>query len=885
MQIKNLKTEYKINPIGIDVIVPRLSWQIVSNEKNVMQTAYRIHTADSLENLNAEKLIWDSGKISSDNPEHPEQLNSINIKYGGPKPKSSQRFYWKVCVWTNKNNSSWSEPAFWEMGLLEITDWKADWIHPLIDEDISKACLCPILRKEFNLNKRINSARVYASALGLYELKINGQHISKNLFTPGWTSYNKRIQYQTYDITDLLKKGANAVGATLGDGWFRGHLAGWIKDNRNFYGEKLALLMQINVGYEDGTTETIVTDSSWKSSTGPILSSDIYNGEIYDARLEKDGWCNVNFDDSDWNKVETLNHSKDILIAQTGPPVKRIQEVKAIEIIKTPKGETVFDFGQNMVGWIKFKVKGKPGDKVVLRHAEILDPEGNFYIANLKGAKQTIEYTLQSNEEEVFEPHFTFQGFRYVAVDEFPGEPILENFVGIVVHSDMEVTGSFECSNSLVNKLQQNILWGQKDNFLDVPTDCPQRSERLGWTGDAQVFAATASFNMDVSSFFTKWLGDLKADQLDNGSVVHIVPYIPVLGEGGAGGAAWADSAVIVPWVIYQTYDDVRLLENQYRSMKSWVDFMKKEAGSSYLYTSGFHYGDWLAFTTDRSDYPGATTCKELISSAFFAYSTSLLIKVAEVLNKKNDIKIYEKLYDNIKNAFQNEFITPNGRVTSNTQTAYLLALAFDLVPENLKKNTAKKLADDVRKFGHITTGFVGTPFICHVLTKFGYNDLAYMLLNRIEYPSWLYPITKGATTIWERWDGIKPDGSINTKAAFSIDEDEMMNSFNHYAYGAIGDWMYKTIAGIKQDETSSGYKKIIIQPQPGGGLSFAKAEFKSIYGKISSDWKIENKKFVLEVEIPPNTTAKVFVPDSNQESGFKKHNIGSGKYKFESIL
>ncbi len=877
MQIKNLKTEYKINPIGIDVIIPRLSWQIVSNEKYVMQTAYRIHVADSLENLNAEKLIWDSGKVSSN--------KSVHVEYEGVAPKSSQRFYWRVCVWTNEKEFAWSKPAFWEMGLLSPAEWKAEWIHSLIEEDISKAGPCPLFRKEFALDKGIKSARVYVTSLGLYELKINGNRLSDALFTPGWTSYNKRLQYQVYDVTDLLEKGENAVAATLGDGWFRGHLAGWVKDNRNYYGDKLALLMQIKIEYEDGATEIIVTDSTWKSSTGPILSSDIYNGETYDARLEKAGWCSVDFDDSDWNQVETLDHSKNILIAQAGPPVKRIQEVKAIEIIKTPKGETVLDFGQNMVGWVKFKVKGQPGDKVVLRHAEILDPEGNFYITNLKGAKQTIEYTLKSNEEEIFEPHFTFQGFRYVAVDQFPGEPDLDNFVGIVVHSEMEVTGSFECSNPLVNKLQQNILWGQKDNFLDVPTDCPQRAERLGWTGDAQVFVETASFNMDVASFFTKWLGDLEADQFDDGSATHIVPYLPVLGEGGAGGAAWADAATIVPWVIYQKYGDVRILENQYESMKRWVDYMKKEAGNSYLFTSGFHYGDWLAFATDRSDYPGATTCKEIISSAFFAYSTSLLIRTAKVLNKKDDTETYEKLYNNIKKAFQDEFITPNGTVTSNTQTAYLLALAFDLVPENLKEKSAKKLADDVRKFGHITTGFVGTPFICHVLTKFGYNDLAYMLLNRTEYPSWLYPITKGATTIWERWDGIKPDGSINTKAAFSNDEDEMMNSFNHYAYGAIGDWMYNTVAGIKQDETSSGYKKIIVQPWPGGGLTFAKADFESIYGKISSDWKIENEKFVLEVEIPPNTTAKVFVPDGNEESGFKEHNIGSGKYTFESHL
>jgi len=873
MEIINLKTEYKVNPIGIDVTIPRLNWQIVSNEKNVTQTAYRIQVANSLENLENETLVWDSGKINSD--------KSVCVEYSGPEMKSSQRYFWHVCVWVDNEKFAWSEPAFWETALLNNSEWKAEWIHPLIENDISKACPCPILRKEFNLNKKIESAKVYVTSLGLYELEINGSRVGDAFFTPGWTSYKKRIQYQTYDITNLLVSGDNAVGATLGDGWFRGHLAGWVPDNRNHYGEKLALLMQMKIEFNDGTTELICSDKSWKSFTGPILASDIYNGEIYDAQKEKAGWSCAGFDDGKWAEVEILNQTKEILIAQVGPPVKRIQEIAPIEIIKTPKGETVFDFGQNMVGWVKINVKGAPGDKIILRHAEILDPEGNFYIDNLKGAEQKIEYVLKSDEIETFEPHFTFQGFRYVAVDEFPGEPELSNFTGIVVHSDMEVTGNFECSNPLINKLQKNILWGQKDNFLDVPTDCPQRSERLGWTGDAQVFAATASFNMDVEAFFTKWLGDLTADQFEDGSVTNIVPYIPVLGEGGAGGAAWGDAATVIPWVIYEKYGDVRILENQYESMKKWVDFMKNEAGDSYLFTSGFHYGDWLAFTTDRSDYPGATTSKELISSAFFGYSTSILIKAAKVLDKKEDIEFYENILRKIKKSFQNEFITPNGRVASNTQTAYLLALAFDLIPEKLREKSAKKLAEDVEKFGHITTGFVGTPFICHVLTKFGYNDLAYKLLNRTEYPSWLYPVTKGATTIWERWDGIMPDGKINTKSAFSAEEDDMMNSFNHYAYGAIGDWMYETVAGIKQDENSAGYKKIVIQPCPGGGLTSARGTFESVYGEIVSEWKIEDGKFKLKVKIPPNTTAKILLPSINKGNGITEHKIGSGEYEF----
>ena len=613
MKIVNLKTEFKVNPLGIDVTEPRLYWQIVSNKKNISQIAYQIHVTDL-----AGKMIWDSGKVISD--------KSVGVEYEGRSLKSSQKCFWKVCVWTDENTCITSETATWEMGLLNVSDWKAEFIYPLVDDgdDITKASPAPVLRKEFNINKNIISARIYATALGLYELKINGLRVGDAFFTPGWTSYKKRLQYQTYDVTPLLNSGENVLNAVLGDGWFRGHLAGWFPNNRNHFGEKLALLMQMVVEYEDGTTQIICTDDSWDCSTGPVLASDIYNGETYDARLEDETKYK-------WQNVEILKHSKEILIAQVAPPVKKIQKIEPVEKIKTPNGETVIDFGQNMVGWVNFNVKGKAGNKVVIRHAEILDPDGNFYTDNLKGAKQRIEYTLNGDGNEEFEPHFTFQGFRYIAVDEFPGEPELENFTGIVVHSDMEVTGSFECSNPLINKLQQNILWGQKDNFLDVPTDCPQRSERLGWTGDAQVFAETAAFNMDVDAFFTKWLGDLAADQFEDGTVTHIVPYIPVLGEGGVGSAAWADAATVVPWTIYKAYDDVRLLEMQYPSMKKWVDFMKKEAGDSFLYTSGFHYGDWLAFTTERSDYPGATTSKEMISSAFFAYSTSLLIKSAEV--------------------------------------------------------------------------------------------------------------------------------------------------------------------------------------------------------------------------------------------------------------
>src|SRR5881227_237695 len=576
--------------------------------------------------------------------------------------------------------------------------------------------------------------------------------------------------------------------------------------------------------------------------------SEIYHGETYDARLEKPGWANAGFAYSQWSGVRVASYPRDNLIAPAGPPVRRIEELKPIKVFKTPAGETVADMGQNMVGWVRLKVQGAAGTTVTLRHAEVLDKAGDFYTANLRAAKETVQYTLKGGGLETYEPHFTFQGFRYVSVAGYPGEVTPESIIGIVIHSDMTRTSEFETSSELINQLQHNIIWGQKGNFLDVPTDCPQRDERLGWTGDAQVFARTASFNHGTAAFYTKWLKDVALDQEDDGAVPFVIPNVlsHQTRKGEAASAGWADVAVVVPWILYQSFGDKRILEEQYPSMKAWVEYIRRQAGESYLWKSGSSFGDWLAFATTRADYPGATTDKDLIQTAYFARSTALLAKTAAVLGKKGDAVDFASLEEKIKNAFQKEFVTPNGRLSSNTQTAYAMALAFDLLPETQRAGAAARLADDVKKFGHLTTGFLGTPLLCQVLSDYGYLDLAYMLLNRTEYPSWLYPVTKGATTIWERWDGIKPDGSF---------QDPGMNSFNHYAYGAIGEWMYRVVAGIELDESHPGYKHILIQPQPGGGLTFANASVESLYGRVASGWKIADGKLTVTIQVPPNTT------------------------------
>jgi alpha-L-rhamnosidase len=851
----SLICEYFANPIGLDVRQPRLSWQVGAEQRGARQTAYQILVGKNPAVLEdpAADVLWDTGKVTSD--------NSLHIPYAGPALQPGQRCYWRVRVWDeNDTVSGWSKIAFWEMGLLDSSNWQAEWITPDWDEDVNRPQPAPLLRRSFNAEGGLVTARIYATSLGLYALRLNGQRVGDAVLTPGWTSYDHRLQYQTYDVTDLMREGNNVLGAILGDGWYRGHLG--FSKSRNLYGDRLALLLQLHLTYVDGQVEIIGSDGQWRAISGPIQMSDIYMGETYDARQEKPNWDEAGYDDSDWYGVRLFDHPKEIVVAQVGPFVRRHEEIRPVRILHSPKGETILDFGQNMVGWVQMRVRGPQGTTITLRHAEVLDQQGNLYTENLRKAAQTTRYTLKgtTDADEVFEPHFTFQGFQYVAVEGFPGEPTLDNFTGIVLHSDTPSTGTFECSNPLINQLQHNIVWGQKGNFVDVPTDCPQRDERLGWTGDTQVFIRTACFNMNVAAFFTKWLRDLSADQLPNGSVPFVVPDVTTKTGSGelnpsraSGAAAWSDAAVICPWTIYLCYGDTRLLEEQYESMAGWVDFMRSRAGDDYIWRKDFQFGDWLDYRGQDTRMPAPVTNNELIATAFFAYSTHLLANVARVLGKTSDAERYADLANKVKAAFNDEFVTPSGRVGPNTQTAYVLALHFDLLPEPMRTLAVERLVEEIRQGQyHLTTGFVGTPYLCHVLSRYGYTDVAYELLNQESYPSWLYPVKQGATTIWERWDGIKPDGSF---------QDAGMNSFNHYAYGAIGEWLYRVVAGIELDSDAPGYKRILIQPQPGGQLTYASAGLDSMYGRIESKWTLEDEGFQLAVTIPANTEGIVHVP------------------------
>jgi alpha-L-rhamnosidase len=732
---------------------------------------------------------------------------------------------------------------------------EAQWIGASLVGGARTTIPAPFLRRDFVVEKPIMRARLYATALGLYEFEINGQRVGDLELAPGWTDYNKRVQYQAYDVTPLMQNGDNAIGAMLGDGWYSGHVE-W--RGRQRYGDRPKLLAQFVVFYNDGSSAIFVTDAAWKTAFGPIVEADLLMGESYDARLELGAWTSPGYDEASWRPVETFEDPGIDISPMIGPAVKRIEELKPVGdpkvIYKWPANDYIFDLGQNMVGRIRLKVSGPRGTTIMLRHAEVLDEKGNLYTDNLRTARQIDHYTLRGGGEETWEPRFTFHGFRYVELSGLPQAPASDAVTGIVLHSDMPPTGSFVCSDPLINQLQNNIEWGQKGNFVDIPTDCPQRDERLGWTGDAQVFIRTACWNMDVAGFFSKWMRDVEDAQTAQGAIPPVIPNTDVLGEGD-GGPAWADAAIICPWTIYLCYGDHALLEKHYDSFARYMSYLRESSRDfirSYEDMPGFRgFGDWLAL--DGSGKLDGGTPKDLIGTAFYAHCADLMGRIARVLDKDEEAPYYDRIFGDVKAAFIERFVTPRGLVAGGTQTGCVLALHFGLLPLELREPVLNSLVRDIKERGdHLSTGFVGSPYIAHVLSDNGRLDVAYALLHQKTWPSWLYAVTQGATTIWERWDGWTHDKGF---------QDVGMNSFNHYAYGAIGAWLYSIVAGINVDEEAPGYKRIIFRPQPGGGLEHACAILKSIYGEITSDWRITDDQFRWNITVPPNTTATVFIP------------------------
>jgi alpha-L-rhamnosidase len=879
IKLENLLCENLTNPLGLDVTQPRFSWQIISQSRNVMQTAYEIRVNESESySEKAETLRWSSGKVISD--------SSVQVVYKGPLLRSDTRYYWQVRIWDNKGEESkWSEPAFWQMGLLDTSDWKAEWIKQSFGEDSSRSS--PMFRKLFSINKKIKSATAYVTCLGLYTAFLNGRRIGDAYFTPGWTDYNNRLQYQAYDVTNLLNEGQNAIGVVLGDGWYKRFYLG--KD------PKLSILFQINIHYNDGTTDFILSNGSWKCSTGMVRTSEIFDGGVFDARKEEKGWTIPAYDDNKWSNAVIKNSINVKLIATCTEPITEHEKFKPVKLITTPKGEHVIDFGQMLAGLVRFKVRGKAGDTVKIFHADVLDKAGNFYTANLWGEKEDI-YILNGEGEESFEPEFTYQGFRYIKVEGYPGELKPENFTAVALYTDMKETGDFSCSDSLVNRLQQNIKWTVKANFFGIPTATCDRDERLGWD-DTQIMSRISAFNMRVNNLYANWLKDLSADQLPDGMVPLLFPNV----AGPVGGiAGWGDVATIVPWNMYLIYGDKRILDSQYPSMKAWVKWIQGKT-KDFIWNIGFPwwtYGDWLYYMGADPSWtawgPPAPTDLYLIAQCFYAHSIQLLINAGEVLGKSEDVASYSVLLQNVKQAFVKEYVTPSGSIVSGTQTAYVLALQFDMLPDTLRKQAAIKLVDNITDYqDHFSTGELGSQYLCFVLSRFGYADTAYKLLLQKSYPSWLYPVTMGATSIWERWDTIKPDSTFSNP---------VMNSFDIPQLGSIGDWLYREVAGIDTYEDGPGYKHIRIKPYIANGLTSAQGTLQTYYGEVSSHWEMESRELIFYVTIPVNTKATVYVPGEDvssvyengekvstgkeiqlagTEDGYVVLNLGSGSYHF----
>jgi len=826
LKINALTIEYQKKPLGFDEAHPRFSWKMTSTLANVLQTAYQIIVETEGRN------VWDTDRVSSD--------ASTLIPYEGEPLRPETLYHVMVIVRDNYGNSA-SEAGFFETGLGKGTAFSGEFITGGAPEKWE----CPVIFKSIRLKKPLFQARLYATALGLYRFDINKTKVGDLYLAPYWTDYKTRLEYQTYDITSMLSSGVNLLEMTLAGGWYQGVFG--LGCTPNNYGDTVAGLAELHLLY--ASREIIATDRTWDSRPSWIRSTGIYHGENQDFTAD----LSVEY------PVKVVEFDKKRIIAQENEPVRVVDTLRPIRLLTTPKGETVLDFGQNHSGIIRFRVDGKKGQKIVLRHAEVLDPIGNFYTVNLRRAKATDTFILAGGVQEL-SPEFTFHGFRFLAVEGM--DVNLDDFVSLALSSDLAVTGSFVTSNPDIDRLQKNIVWGQVSNFVDVPTDCPQRDERLGWTADCQVFAPTAAFNRHVALFYGKWLRDLASDQRDNGIVPHVIPNL--LSEAD-GAAVWSDAAVIVPWVVFWEYGDKDVLERQWKSMTKWVDHVTSKTIDG-LWVTGFQYGDWLALDVFKpSDVQGGTD-RYFVANAYYLNSIDILVRTAEILGKVEAKEKYSRLYERTLFAFLREYVSPNGRLVCETQTAYTLALRFHLLKAEWAEKAAKKLAALLQKNdNHLLTGFAGTPHLCPVLSETGFHSIANHLLMNDDYPSWLYEIKMGATTVWERWNGIKPNGEFFEPS---------MNSFNHYAYGSIGEWMYQYVAGISAREP--GYKKIRIWPNLTRGLAQVRAEFDSPYGKIVSGYEVNNGKGILHVEIPVNTTAHIHVPGSPES-----HPVGSGAFDF----
>lgn len=833
MQIYDFRTEYRKHPKGLSVKVPRFSWKMSSDKDNTVQTAYAVKVSCG------DVTVWDSGRVVSD--------RSVLNPYGGEELQPEKRY--EVSLTVEDNHGNVCEAKTWfETGIFETDMFKAQMItHDFPKEETA----CPVFYKKFKIKRpidEIEKATIYATAHGVYELHLNGSRIGEDYMAPGWTSYHHRLQYQCYDMTEDIKE-ENIIEMTVANGWYKGILGFDCKPDR--YGDRVEAFAELHIRYSDGKTQVIATDESWGVRTGQIRYSEIYMGETIDTDQpeRKEG------------NVSAVAFDKSLLTPQECEPVRVTEKIAAKKVWKDVKGNLLVDFGQNITGLVEVRIKGDKGQKIRIRHAEVLDKDGVFYPDTLRTAISHDTYIL-NGEEQVLMPHFTFHGFRYIAVDGVMDvKP--EMFTACAMHSDMEKTGNFHCSNEKVNRLQSNISWGLRDNFFDIPTDCPQRDERLGWMGDAQVFSWTAAFNRNTALFFTKWMRDISAESSLEKGVPHVVPDI----VGSYSSAAWSDAAVVIPWVVYQTYGDTRILEEAWQCMHEWVDYIQDKTNEDGLWMTNYQFGDWLALDREQGEGSVGATDVYLVANAYYLYVTGLVQQTAEALGKKKEAAYYQKLYEKTLESFREEYFTQRGRIVSETQTACALVLYFHLAREKDKKKILHALTVNIENHqNHLTTGFVGTPYLCHALSENGAHEIASTLFMKEDYPSWLYAVNMGATTIWEKWNAIYPDGTMPHPG---------LNSMNHYANGAIGDWMYRKIGGINQLEP--GYHKFYVKPMFVRGIEEAETELETPYGTIASYWRCQNKKIQVKVTVPANTTGLIYLPE--KEDVIK---VGSGVYCYE---
>ncbi|WP_328850154.1 glycoside hydrolase family 78 protein [Micromonospora globbae] len=847
MRPYGLEAEQRREPLGVGERCPRLSWKLESDRRGAAQSAYQITAAERAADLDdPDRLVWDTGRRSSG--------DGLLVPWDGPALRSATRYHWRVRVWDETGAQAGAAQSWFETGLLHRDDWTAVWIgrdpallphvDPPADEDLPSPPLAspPLyLRREFHLARQPVRARLYATARGVYEPRLNGARVGDVEMAPGWTEYHRRLQYQTYDVTDLLRPGANVVAAIVGDGWWCGYVGFDPRRPAQHYGDRPAFLAQLVLDFADGSRQVVATDGNWTERPGAIRAADLLMGEYVDHRQHVPGWDLPGV--AGFRPVAVLDTAPGPLVAEPDHPIRVTRTVAPVEIRRRGPGRYVVDFGQNLVGRVRLTVRAATaGHRIVLRHAEML-ADGELYVDNLRRARATDVYVTGGDPVEVFEPRFTYHGFRYLEVADHPGELRLSDVVARVLHNDTPWTGWFECSDPVVNQLQSNIAWGQRGNFVAVPTDCPQRDERLGWLADAQIFAPTAGRNADVSAFLARWLRDVVDGQDADGAFRDVAPVV-TLGREAA--PAWGDAGVIIPWYLWRVYGDRRVLERGFDAMRAWVDHVHRHNPDlRWRNRTGNSYGDWLQVDV--------TTRRDVLATAYFAHSTQLVAQAAEVLGRHDEAEQLRDLHARIRAAFVDSYVGDDGTVEGGTQTAYLLALAFGLLPQRLVPAAVEHLAADIEKRGHrLTTGFVGVALLCPVLADHGRADLAYALLHQDRYPSWGYSIRHGATTIWERWDGWTEHAGFQSPA---------MNSFNHYSLGSVGDWLFGRVAGIDQTPSSVAYRELLLRPLPGGRLTWARAEQETARGRVACGWSMSDGRITVTVTVPPGSTAVLQIP------------------------